>query len=57
MSDKKLITVVGATGTQGGGVVAADLSVVAGEPVAYRPPTHDQFRGFGFPGAVELGKR
>ena len=34
---------------------AAALSAVVGEPVAYRPPTHDQFRGFGFPGAVELG--
>jgi uncharacterized protein YbjT (DUF2867 family) len=35
--------------------MAAALSAVVGEPVAYRPPTHDQFRGFGFPGAVELG--
>jgi hypothetical protein len=28
---------------------------VVGEPVAYRPATHDQFRGLGFPGADELG--
>jgi uncharacterized protein YbjT (DUF2867 family) len=35
--------------------MAAALSAVVGEPVAYRPPTHDQFRSFGFPGAVELG--
>jgi uncharacterized protein YbjT (DUF2867 family) len=35
--------------------IAAALSTVLGEPVAYRPPTHDQFRGFGFPGADELG--
>jgi uncharacterized protein YbjT (DUF2867 family) len=35
--------------------MAAALSTVVGEPVAYRPPTHDQFRSFGFPGAVELG--
>ena len=35
--------------------MAAALSEVVGEPVAYRPPPHDQFRNFGFPGAVELG--
>ncbi|MFI5709824.1 NmrA/HSCARG family protein [Kribbella sp. NPDC051620] len=35
--------------------IAAALSTVIGEPVAYRPPSHDQFRSFGFPGAVELG--
>ncbi|WP_433074600.1 NmrA/HSCARG family protein [Dactylosporangium sp. CA-052675] len=35
--------------------MAAALSAVLGEPVAYRPPTHDQFRSFGFPGADELG--
>lgn len=35
--------------------MAAALSAVVGESVAYRPPTHDQFRSFGFPGAVELG--
>jgi hypothetical protein len=35
--------------------IATALGAVIGEPVAYRPPTHDQFRGFGFPGAVELG--
>ncbi|MER7281206.1 NmrA/HSCARG family protein [Dactylosporangium sp. NPDC000244] len=35
--------------------MAAALSTVLGEPVAYRPPTHEQFRNFGFPGADELG--
>src|SRR5690349_13085804 len=35
--------------------IAAAFSEVLGEPVAYRPLTHDQFRGLGFPGAVELG--
>ncbi|GAA1011630.1 nucleotide-diphosphate-sugar epimerase [Acrocarpospora pleiomorpha] len=40
---------------QTGEQMAAALSTVLGEPVAYRPPTHDQFRGFGFPGADELG--
>jgi uncharacterized protein YbjT (DUF2867 family) len=35
--------------------MAAALSTVLGEPVAYRPPSHDQFRGLGFPGADELG--
>jgi len=35
--------------------IAAVFSGVLGEPVAYRPATHDQFRGLGFPGAVELG--
>ncbi len=35
--------------------IAAAISAVVGEPVAYRPATHDQFRGFGFPGADELG--
>jgi len=35
--------------------MAAALSTVLGEPVAYRPPTHDQFRSVGFPGADELG--
>ena len=35
--------------------IAAALGAVIGEPVAYRPPTHDQVRGLGFPGADELG--
>ncbi|GAB7045304.1 NmrA/HSCARG family protein [Catenuloplanes indicus] len=35
--------------------IAAAFGDVLGEPVAYRPPTHDQLRGFGFPGAEELG--
>ncbi|MFC4532495.1 NmrA/HSCARG family protein [Sphaerisporangium dianthi] len=35
--------------------IAAALSTALGEPVAYRPPTHDQVRGLGFPGAVEIG--
>jgi len=35
--------------------MAAALGAVLGEPVAYRPATHDQFRAFGFPGADELG--
>ncbi|MGN9907795.1 NmrA/HSCARG family protein [Phytohabitans sp. LJ34] len=35
--------------------MTAALGAVLGEPVAYRPPTHEQFRGFGFPGADELG--
>jgi len=35
--------------------IAAALGTVLGEPVAYRPPTHDQVRGLGFPGAEELG--
>lgn len=47
------IPVVGAYAT--GEQMAAALGTVLGEPVAYRPPTHDQFRGFGFPGADELG--
>ncbi|WP_306213782.1 NmrA/HSCARG family protein [Actinoplanes sp. RD1] len=47
------IPVVGAHAT--GKQMAAALGTVLGEPVAYRPPTHDQFRGFGFPGAEELG--
>jgi hypothetical protein len=35
--------------------MAAAFTTVLGEPVAYRPLTAEQFRGFGFPGAVELG--
>ncbi|MFC6018383.1 NmrA/HSCARG family protein [Plantactinospora solaniradicis] len=38
-----------------GDQIAATFSRVLGEPVVYRPLTHDQFRGLGFPGAVELG--
>jgi uncharacterized protein YbjT (DUF2867 family) len=38
-----------------GAQMAAGLSTVLGEPVAYRPPTHDQFRQLGIPGAEELG--
>ncbi|MEV6306501.1 NmrA/HSCARG family protein [Actinoplanes sp. NPDC051861] len=38
-----------------GDEIAATFSAVLGEPVAYRPLTHDQFRELGFPGAVELG--
>lgn len=39
------------TGTQ----IAEALSDALGEPVEYRPVTHDQFRAFGFPGADEFG--
>jgi len=35
--------------------MTAALGAVLGEPVAYRPPTPEQFRSFGFPGADELG--
>ncbi|MEW9555266.1 NmrA/HSCARG family protein [Nonomuraea sp. NPDC050783] len=35
--------------------MAAALGTVLGEPVAYRPLSHDQFRGLGLPGADELG--
>ncbi|MBE1490827.1 NmrA/HSCARG family protein [Plantactinospora soyae] len=38
-----------------GDQLAAAFSRVMGEPVAYRPLSHDQFRALGFPGAVELG--
>ncbi|GAA2624331.1 NmrA/HSCARG family protein [Paractinoplanes durhamensis] len=47
------IPVVGESLT--GEQMAAALSTALGEPVAYRPPTPDQFRSFGFPGADELG--
>jgi uncharacterized protein YbjT (DUF2867 family) len=47
------IPVVGESLT--GAQMAAALSTAVGEPVAYRPPTADQFRSFGFPGADELG--
>ena len=35
--------------------MTAALGAALGEPVAYRPPTPEQFRSFGFPGADELG--
>ncbi|MEV6350348.1 NmrA/HSCARG family protein [Actinoplanes sp. NPDC051851] len=35
--------------------IAEALSDTLGEPVEYRPVTHDQFRAFGFPGADEFG--
>jgi len=38
-----------------GDQIAAALGAVIGEPVAYRPPTPEQVRGLGFPGADELG--
>ena len=48
-------TVPAATEYLTGEQIAAELSAVIGETVAYRPPTHDQYRGLGFPGAEELG--
>jgi uncharacterized protein YbjT (DUF2867 family) len=35
--------------------IAEALGDALGEPVDYRPVTHDQFRAFGFPGADEFG--
>ncbi|GAB7040127.1 MULTISPECIES: NmrA/HSCARG family protein [Catenuloplanes] len=35
--------------------MAAALSRALGEPVAYRPLTHDAYRALGFPGADEVG--
>jgi len=35
--------------------IADALADALGEPVEYRPVTHDQFRAFGFPGADEFG--
>ncbi|WP_430787554.1 NmrA/HSCARG family protein [Actinoplanes sp. G11-F43] len=35
--------------------IAAGLSKAVGEPVVYRPLTHDAYRGLGFPGADEAG--
>lgn len=47
---------VGLAGTHGTGAELAQLfAKVLGEPVAYRPMTHDQMRGAGFPEAEELG--
>ena len=43
------------SGYHTGEQMAAALGTVVGEPVAYRPPTPEQFRGLGFPGADELG--
>lgn len=38
-----------------GGQYAAALTDALGERVAYRPLGFDEFRGLGFPGAVEMG--
>ncbi|GAA2704325.1 NmrA/HSCARG family protein [Actinoplanes palleronii] len=38
-----------------GDQIAQALGDALGEPVEYRPVTHDQFRAFGFPGADEYG--
>ncbi|GAA4942608.1 NmrA/HSCARG family protein [Actinoplanes utahensis] len=35
--------------------IAAGLSRAVGEPVVYRPLSHDAYRGLGFPGADEAG--
>ncbi|KUL41504.1 NmrA/HSCARG family protein [Actinoplanes awajinensis] len=35
--------------------IAVAFARTLGELVVYRPPTHDQLRGLGFPGADELG--
>lgn len=35
--------------------IAAGLSAAVGEPVVYRPLTHDAYRDLGFPGADEAG--
>ncbi|MFI5934108.1 NmrA/HSCARG family protein [Actinoplanes sp. NPDC051494] len=35
--------------------IAAGLSRAVGEPVVYRPMTHDAYRALGFPGADEAG--
>ena len=40
---------------QSGGQMAAALSDALGEPVAYNAVTPEAFRGFGFPGAEDLG--
>ncbi|MEV1081043.1 NmrA/HSCARG family protein [Streptomyces sp. NPDC050211] len=47
---------VGLAGTHAtGGQLAELFAKVLGEPVAYRPMTHDQLRNAGFPEAEELG--
>ena len=38
-----------------GAEMAAGLTEAMGEPVRYAPPTFDQYRSFGFPGADDLG--
>ncbi|MFF4879622.1 NmrA/HSCARG family protein [Micromonospora sp. NPDC000668] len=38
-----------------GAQIAAVFADVLGEPVAYRPLTHDQFRALGIPAAAEIG--
>jgi len=38
-----------------GAEMAAELGKALGEPVQHAPVTPDQFRGFGFPGADDLG--
>jgi uncharacterized protein YbjT (DUF2867 family) len=35
--------------------MAAAFAELYGEPVDYRPPTHDQFRALGIPAAAEIG--
>ncbi|WP_127503494.1 NmrA/HSCARG family protein [Actinoplanes solisilvae] len=48
--------VYGLAGEQLTGEQIADaFTQVLGEKVTYRPATHDEFRAYGFPGAVELG--
>lgn len=47
---------IGAAGGQPTGVeMAASMTRVLGKPIRYVSPTFDQYRGFGFPGADELG--
>ncbi|WP_432570834.1 NmrA/HSCARG family protein [Kineococcus sp. SYSU DK005] len=48
-------TVPAVSDTLTGEQMADAFSTALGEPVAYRPLTPAQFRGFGFPGAEELG--
>ena len=48
-------TVPAVSDTLTGAQMADAFSTVLGETVAYRPMTPAQFRGFGFPGADELG--
>jgi uncharacterized protein YbjT (DUF2867 family) len=38
-----------------GDQLATAFAELYGEPVDYRPPTHDQFRALGIPAAAELG--
>ncbi|EEP72294.1 NmrA family protein [Micromonospora sp. ATCC 39149] len=47
---------IGLAGSHATGTELAELfAKVLGEPVAYRPMSHDQLRGAGFPDADELG--